>query len=165
MSSWTALPTGQDLSITPGGTYAAVASVGASTTKDKVASAMAQYFSGTTLVSYVEQGQPGGPESDPDSSRKTIGVVVSSQSFSGSLAWSKGIFLIAPNIYTLVAAWALSGSGSPPPPPWAGLVGPFSKPGNPWGWVFGLSLCAGLGFGLYHYRDHLPRLMPPRIHP
>lgn len=161
--TWKALPTGEDISLSPGSTYAVVASVSSSTTRAKIDSALAKYFPGVSILSYFEQGESGGPPSDPDTGRKQIAAVVKDASFSGTLSWSKSIFLVAPNIYTLSSAWVLEGDGTLPPSPWAGALAPAPpapspvarKAANPWPWVLGVAAVATLGVVGYVHREKI----------
>lgn len=155
-AAWTALPQGEDVAIEPGKVYAIVASVSASRTKSSILAAVAKYFPGVTVLSYAEQGDPQGPEPDPDTDRKAIGAVVKSESFTGPLAWSKGIAIIAPNLYTLVGAWRLSSSSEAQAGvPWAGVIGAYKPTPNPWGWVFGIGLAMAGGYIVYREWDRI----------
>lgn len=152
--SWKALPGGSDVSLQTGNTYALVASVSSSTTKAKIDQALAKYFPGVKVLSYLEQGESGGPLADPDTDRKQVAAVVRDDTFQGSLSWSKGFPIVAPNLYTLSGAWVLEGSPVPDEAPWAGAL-PIRRPSNPWPWVVGILAVGALGWGVYHARKPL----------
>lgn len=160
MSDWKALPAGSDVTLAPGSVYAVVASVSSSTTRANVDSALAKYFPGLTILSYFEQGQSGGPPSDPDSSRKQIAAVVRDDTFKGTLSWSKSIPIVAPDIYTLSGAWVLEGSATPEAlaslaDPWAGSLPPPRRPASAWPWVLGLGLLGTAAAVGYVHREKI----------
>lgn len=174
---WTALPDGQDVAIQPGGWYAAVASIDdPAATEESVSKAMAKFYAGMTLVSFGSQGDPGyeGIGTDPSSSRKRVGLIVHSTgeaAYSGTLPWSRGVFVVRPNIYTLVSAWAGGTGPQPSRAPWASSPAPSSSSsassrGNLalWG-LAGLAGIAAVWAG-YAYRheiaDAIARHMPPK---
>jgi hypothetical protein len=154
--SWKELPKGEDVPLTAGSTYAVVASVSAKTTKAKVYSALAEYFPGISVLSFVEQGETGGPTAETDPDRKQIAAVVYDQGFAGTLAWSKSIPIVAPNIYTLSGAWVLvgeKGSEASLANPWAGALPPPRRPASAWPWILGGAALAALAFEAYVHRD------------
>ena len=155
--SWKALPGGSDVSLQTGNTYALVASVSASTTKAKIDQALAKYFPGVKVLSYVEQGESGGPLADPDTDRKQVAAIVRDDTFQGSLSWSKGFPIVAPNLYTLSGAWVLEGSPVPDEAPWAGAL-PIRRAGawNPWGVVASAVVVVAVGtVAVYHWRKEI----------
>ncbi len=175
---WTALPSGEDVAIQSGGWYAAVASIDdPSATKESIAAAMGKFYQGMTLVSFGSQGDPGYEAigADPDTSRKRIALVVHSTgeaAFAGTLPWSRGVFLVRPNIYTLVSAWAGGTGAEPARDPWASTPAASSassRGGNlaPWG-LAGLAAIAA-AWTVYAYRreiaDALERVRMPRSLP
>ena len=149
--TWTKLPDGQDVPLTPGGWVAVVASVHKSTTKADVEDALAKFFPGLILSDYGEQGDPGraGLGPDPDGSRKYVVGIVHSTSYRGSLGWSKSIPILAPSVYELRGAWsAPSGDAPPATPPFPAPVGAASS-AEAWGWSVVL-LGAG-GWAAWHW--------------
>jgi hypothetical protein len=180
VSVWTALPTGQDVPIAAGGWYAAVASIDdPAATQDSITKAMAKFYPGMTLASFGSQGDAGYSAigTDPDTSRKRVALVVHSTgeaAYSGTLPWSRGVFVVRPHIYTLVAAWS-GGTGAEPsgPLPWGSTPGSSSSSSSSsssrpnlalWG-VAGLAGIAAIWTG-YAYRRELAdawqRLTAPR---
>lgn len=156
-ASWKALPGGEDVPLSPGSTYAVVASVSSSTTRAKIDGALAKYFPGLSILSYFEQGESGGPPKDPDTDRKQIAAVVKDASFTGTLSWSKSIVIVAPNIYTLSGAWVLQGSAGEsalPEAPWAGAI-PIRRPPSTWPWVLGTALVVTAGVVGYVQRERI----------
>jgi len=165
--SWAALPAGADVAIHAGSTYAIVASVSQSTSRSQIDAAIAKYFPGAAMLSYVEQGQAGGPPPDPDTGRKMIGAVVSAGTFTGTLSWTKGIFLVAPDIYTLSGAWLLEPAGATLPlgQPWPGGSAPppiARPPLNLWGVAFWAGVAVATGAAVYHWRQDFARAIQGR---
>ena len=158
---WTALPSGADVPLSGGKSYAVVASVSSSTTRAKIDSALTKYFPGVTITTYVEQGESGGPPADPDTSRKQVAAVVFDKSFSGSLSWSKGIPIVAPDIYTLSEAWVWTGEGVPSDsPPWAGAIPVRRSTGllSLTLWGVGILAVASVGVAVYHWRQPIRKV-------
>lgn len=165
MSDWKALPTGEDVPLKPGSVYAVVASVSSGTTRAKIDSALAKYFPGIAILTYVEQGESGGPPADSDTDRKQIAAIVRDDSFTGSLSWSKSIPIVAPDIYTLSGAWVLEGASTPEAlasleNPWKGALPPPRRPSSAWPWILGTSLVATAGVLVYVHRERIMRGRP-----
>jgi hypothetical protein len=162
--AWTALPTGEDIAIQRGGWYAAVASIDDPTaTKESITQAMARFYPGITLVSFGSQGDPGYSAigTDPSSDRKRVALLVHSTgeaAYAGTLPWSRGVFLVRPNIYTLVSAWSGGTGPQPSAAPWASSPAPSSSASSRgnlalWG-IAGLAGIAALWTG-YAYRREI----------
>lgn len=153
MTAWTALPQGKDVSVSSGEYLAVVASIGKSMTK---ASVVSHVPSGVTVLEYYEQGDKDAPGlgPDPDPSRKYIAVVAHSESWSGTLSWSKSI--LWSTLYTLISAWSAPGGGQPPElPPWPGPKGSYSP--SVWPWVIAAVGVGGAAYGVYRWHAARPR--------
>jgi len=158
---WTALASGQAILIAPGDTIAAIVSVDQSLTRSRLEHALSDHLPGVILDDYAEQGERANLGPDPDSSRKYIAVKAHSVSYSGSLSWSKGIFLVAPNLYTIVEAWKAEAGSVPASLPSASSPAPASRSASvPIGpWLLILSGIGILGYAAYQHRDGLCRAL------
>lgn len=170
---WTALPEGDDITIQTGGWYAAVASIDDPTaTKESITQAMGKFYPGISLVSFGSQGDAGYSAigSDPSSDRKRVALIVHSTTYSGTLPWSRGVFLVRPHVYTLVSAWAGGTGPQPATAPWATTPAPSSRARPDHGnlVLWGLAGLAGLGaaWAGYAYRRDIAaaiaRHLPPK---
>lgn len=163
---WAPLPSGEDIPIAPGDAVAAVVSVGPGLTRAKLEAAMTSHFEGLILDDYAEQGQRLHLGPDPDTSRKYVAVRAHSTTYSGSLAWSRGIFLVAPNLYTIVEAWKLpAGSAelsAPTPTPPGPRVQSSSRSAA--GWAGAVTLVGAAAYLVWAYRGPLASLrLPSRL--
>ena len=159
--SWVALAQGADIAVSPGDTLAEFVSVHKDLTRSRLEQAMRDHLSGLVLDDYAEQGERPNLGPDPDPDRKVIALKAHSVSYAGTLSWSKSIFLVAPDLYTIVQAWkAPAGSVAPAslPVPAAPPLTPRPKSAaGPW-----IAVAALLGLGgwvAYKSRDRLRALL------
>lgn len=135
--TWTAFPSGQDLAIRAGFTYAVIASVSTSYPK---ATILAHVPAGVTLLDYAEQGERPGIAVDPNPDHRTVVAMFYATQNAGTLP-SKSPW--PTTIYQLESAWWSAGQANPNAP---APVAPSSSSGSAWPWVLGTALAGGLAF-------------------
>jgi hypothetical protein len=137
--SWTALPSGEAITLAPGYIYAASASVKSSHTTQDIRNLAASH--GLTVLDLTDPAAISGQT--PDSGYRFVAITVAATQ-SGTLPW--GVPWYVPgDSSTILQAWVEPSQSAPAGEPPV----PAAPSASPWPWIVAATLVGGLGYALW----------------